>query len=99
LVSLEDRTTLDSQEGHRAQPLFQVLKGEGLTYEQVARHSLPGLEVGSQTISDVARGARRGHDRSRQRILIALNRFKELSGHDKRYTWDELYSEPPMASG
>ena len=76
----------------REQPLRRILKEAGLTYKEVERLTAKNLGVSEQTISDIARGLRRGSDRSRYRILNALNSRDEKP---EEYTWIDLYDEPP----
>ncbi len=75
-----------------AQPLAQILAEEGLTYQAVQDLCPPQARVLARTVRDIALGARRGEDRSRRRILDALNRYSQKR---KEYQWQDLYRESP----
>ncbi len=75
-----------------AQPLQAVLVAEGLTYQAVRDLCLPQARVLAETVRDIALGQRRGVDRSRRRILDALNRYAQKQ---REYHWLDLYRERP----
>lgn len=74
------------------QPLDTVLFDEGLSYKGIAELCPSEARVGEQTVADIATGRARGSDRSRSRILNAINRFE---GRKRTYVWDDLFDEPP----
>ena len=74
------------------QPLRTVLREEGLSFKDVERLCPSNARVGDQSIADIAGGKRKGSDRSRQRILNALNGRPEKT---KVYAWGDLFREPP----
>lgn len=75
----------------REQPLLSVIKGLGLSFKDVADLTVPFNGLSEQTVSDIARGMRKGHERSRTRILNGLNTFAK---RPKDYEWDDLYDTP-----
>jgi len=83
------------QNGDRAQPLLQILQDEGLSFADVMRLCDDRRLVSEKTISRIARGLVVGSDRSRVRILRALNNNENKL---RTYTWADLYREPPTSS-
>lgn len=78
------------------QPLEQVLFNEGLSYRAVSDLCPPEARVSEQTIADIATGRIRGKDKTRSKILNALNRWQHKQ---QTYTWDDLYDTPALNQG
>ncbi len=74
------------------QPLQAILAELGLSRQGVTNLCPLEARVGPQTVGDIASGKKVGNDRSRWRILNAINRFE---GRKKDYVWKDLYLAPP----
>ena len=73
-----------------ATKLLHVIHELGISFQDVQRFSLGRLGISAKTVSDIANGRTKGSERSRRRILSAINDFAS-SQRGVKYGYEELF--------
>ena len=73
-----------------ATKLLNVIHELGISYQDVRRFSLDRLSISAKTVSDIANGRTTGSERSRRRILSAINDFAS-SQKGLIYDYEDLF--------
>ncbi|PKB66911.1 MAG: hypothetical protein BZY81_06095 [SAR202 cluster bacterium Io17-Chloro-G4] len=73
-----------------ATKLLQVIHELGISFQDVQRFSQGRLGISAKTISDIANGRTMGSERSRRRILGAINVFAN-SRKGRSYDYEDLF--------
>ena len=73
-----------------ATKLLHVIHELGISFQDVQRFSVEHLGISAKTVSDIANGRTIGSERSRRRILSAINDFAN-SQRGLRYDYEDLF--------
>ena len=73
-----------------ATKLLHVIHELGISFQDVQRFSVGRLGISAKTVSDIANGRTTGSERSRRRILSAINDFAS-SERGLRYGYEDLF--------
>lgn len=73
-----------------ATKLLHVIHELGISYQDVQRLSLDHIGISAKTVSDIANGRTTGSERSRRRILSAINSFASTQWF-RTYDYEDLF--------
>lgn len=73
-----------------ATKLLHVIHELGISFQDVQRSSLDLIGISAQTVSDIANGRTTGSERSRRRILSAINSFASTQW-GRTYDYEDLF--------